>query len=67
MRATDPVRTFVACHEAAVGSADNEAFADEVSEGRDPSDFEARMHKHESTSGFMRFHTIDHGVFIINV
>ncbi len=54
----------VAALEAAVGSVENEAFADEVSEARDPSDFEARMHKHESTSGFMRFHTIDHGAWL---
>ena len=47
-----------------MGSVENEAFADEVSEVRDPSDFEARMHKHESTSGFMRFHTIDHGAWL---
>jgi uncharacterized protein (DUF302 family) len=54
----------VAALEAAVGSVENEAFADEVSEARDPSDFEARMHQHESTSGFMRFHTIDHGAWL---
>jgi uncharacterized protein (DUF302 family) len=54
----------VAALEAAVGSVENEAFADEVSEARGPSDFEARMHKHESTSGFMRFHTIDHGTWL---
>lgn len=54
----------VAALEVAVGSVENEAFADEVSEARDPSDFEARMHKHESTSGFMRFHTIDHGAWL---
>ncbi len=54
----------VAVLEAAVGSVENETFADEVSEARDPSDFEARMHKHESTSGFMRFHTIDHGAWL---
>jgi uncharacterized protein (DUF302 family) len=54
----------VAALEAAVGSVENEAFADEVSEARDRSDFEARMHKHESTSGFMRFHTIDHGAWL---
>jgi Domain of unknown function DUF302 len=29
-----------------------------------PSDFEARMHTHEGTSGFMRFHTIDHGAWL---
>jgi len=50
--------------EAALGSVENEAFAHEVSEARDPSDFEARMHKHESTSGFMLFHTIDHGAWL---
>jgi uncharacterized protein (DUF302 family) len=54
----------VAALEAAVGSVENEAFADEVSEARGPSDFEARMHKYESTSGFMRFHTIDHGTWL---
>jgi uncharacterized protein (DUF302 family) len=54
----------VAALEAAVGSVENEAFVDEVSEARDPSDFESRMHKHESTSGFMRFHTIDHGAWL---
>jgi uncharacterized protein (DUF302 family) len=54
----------VAALEAAVGSVENEAFAEEVSKTRDPSDFEARMHKHESTSGFMRFHTIDHGAWL---
>jgi uncharacterized protein (DUF302 family) len=63
----DSNRSFadvVAALEAAVGSVENEAFADEVSEARDPSGFEARMHKHESTSGFMRFHTIDHGAWL---
>jgi uncharacterized protein (DUF302 family) len=54
----------VAALEAAVDSVENEAFADEVSQARGPSDFEARMHKHESTSGFMRFHTIDHGTWL---
>ena len=49
----------VAALEAAVGSVENETFDHELSEGRDPSDFEERMHRHESTSGFMRFHTID--------
>ena len=47
-----------------MGSVENEAFADELSDSRAPSDFEARMHKHESTSGFMRFHTIDHGAWL---
>jgi len=50
--------------EAAVGSVENEVFDRDVSEARDPSDFEARMHTHESTSGFMRFHTIDHGSWL---
>jgi uncharacterized protein (DUF302 family) len=54
----------VAALEAAVGSVENEAFDHEVAETRDPSDFEARMHAHESTSGFMRFHTIDHGAWL---
>ena len=54
----------VAALEAAVGSVENEAFDHELSEVRDPSDFEARMHTHESTSGFMRFHTIDHGAWL---
>ena len=38
----------VAALEAAVGSVENEAFDHELSEVRDPSDFEARMHTHES-------------------
>ena len=54
----------VAALEAAVGSVENDVFAHEVSEARDPSDFEERMHRHESTSGFMRFHTIDHGAWL---
>src|SRR5215467_4236362 len=43
----------VAALEAAVGSVENETFDHELSEARDPSDFEERMHRHESTSGFM--------------
>ena len=54
----------VAALEAAVGSVENDAFQHEVSEARDPSDFEERMHRHEGTSGFMRFHTIDHGAWL---
>jgi uncharacterized protein (DUF302 family) len=54
----------VAALEASVGSVENEAFEHELSETRDPSDFEARMQRHESTSGFMRFHTIDHGAWL---
>ena len=54
----------VAALEAAVGSVENEAFDHELSEVRDPSDFEARMHRHKSTSGFMRFLTIDHGAWL---
>src|ERR1700761_5186971 len=54
----------VAALEAAVGSVENDAFEHEVSEARDPSDFEERMHRHEGTSGFMRFHTIDHGAWL---
>jgi uncharacterized protein (DUF302 family) len=54
----------IAALEAAVGSVENEAFDREVSEARDPSGFETRMHAHESTSGFMRFHTIDHGAWL---
>ena len=54
----------VAALEAAVGSVENQTFDDELSETRNPSDFEARMHRHESTSGFMRFHTIDHGAWL---
>ena len=54
----------VAALEAAVGSVENDAFEQEVSEARDPSDFEERMHRHEGTSGFMRFHTIDHGAWL---
>jgi len=47
-----------------VGSVECEVFDHELSEARDPSDFEARMRTHESTSGFMRFHTIDHGAWL---
>ena len=54
----------VAALEAAVGSVENATFDHELSEARDPSDFEERMHRHESTSGFMRFHTIDHGAWL---
>lgn len=54
----------VGAFEAAVGSVENEAFDQELSEVRDPSDFEARMRMHESTSGFMRFLTIDHGAWL---
>ena len=54
----------VAALEAAVGSVENQAFDHELSEARSPSDFEARMHRHESTSGFMRFHTADHGAWL---
>jgi hypothetical protein len=39
----------VAALEAAVGSVENQTFDDELSETRNPSDFEARMHRHEST------------------
>src|ERR1700744_2827083 len=54
----------VAALEAAVGSVENDAFEHEVSEASDPSDFEERMHRHEGTSGFMRFHTIHHGAWM---
>lgn len=54
----------VAALEAVVGSVENQAFDHELSDARDPADFEARMHTHESTSGFMRFHTIDHGAWL---
>jgi len=54
----------VAALEAAVGSVECEVFDHELSEARDPSDFEARMRTHESTSSVMRFHTIDHGAWL---
>jgi uncharacterized protein (DUF302 family) len=54
----------VSAIETATGSVENEAFELELTATRDPSDFEARMHSHESTSGFMRFHTIDHGAWL---
>jgi len=54
----------VAALEAAVGSVENVTFDHELSEARDPSDFEERVRSHESTSGFMRFHTIDHGAWL---
>ena len=54
----------IAILEASVGSVENEGFGRELSATRDPSDFEARMPKHESTSGFMRFHAIDHGAWL---
>jgi uncharacterized protein (DUF302 family) len=54
----------VAALEAAVGSVENDTFAQEVSEARDPADFEERMHRYEGTSAFMRFHTIDHGAWL---
>jgi uncharacterized protein (DUF302 family) len=54
----------VSAIEASVGSVENEVFNHELSETDNPSDFEARMHRHESTSGFMRFHTIDHGAWL---
>jgi uncharacterized protein (DUF302 family) len=54
----------VAALEAVVGSVENQAFDHELLDARDPADFEARMHTHESTSGFMRFHTIDHGAWL---
>ena len=54
----------VAALEAALGSVENEVFDHELSDARDSSDFEARMRSHEGTSGFMRFHTIDHGAWL---
>jgi uncharacterized protein (DUF302 family) len=54
----------VAALEAAVGSVENATFDRELSEARDPSDCEERMHSHESVSGFIGFHTIDHGAWL---
>jgi uncharacterized protein (DUF302 family) len=59
-----PFADVVATLEAAVGSVECEVFDHELSEARDPSDFVARMHAYESSSGFMRFHTIDHGAWL---
>jgi len=59
-----PFADVVAALEAAVGSVENDAFSAEESEAHDPLGFEARMHKHEGTSGFMRFHTIDYGAWL---
>jgi uncharacterized protein (DUF302 family) len=56
----------VAALEASLGSIENE-FDRELSEARDVSDFEARMRAHEGTSGFMRFHTFDHGAWLAAV
>jgi uncharacterized protein (DUF302 family) len=60
-------RTFdevVRILEAATGSVENQVFGHEVMAATSPSDFKERMHTHESTSGFMRFHTIDHGAWM---
>ena len=54
----------VSAIETATGLVENEAFEWELTATSDPSDFETRMHTHESTSGFMRFHTIDHGAWL---
>jgi uncharacterized protein (DUF302 family) len=50
--------------EDAFGSVENEVFRDEVSQSKDPADFENRMRSYEKTSGFMCFHTIDHGEWL---
>jgi uncharacterized protein (DUF302 family) len=50
--------------EDAFGSVENEVFRQEVSASKSPSDFESRMRSYEKTSGFMCFHTIDHGEWL---
>jgi uncharacterized protein (DUF302 family) len=50
--------------ENAFGSVENEIFRNEVSQSKDPADFENRMRSYEKTSGFMCFHTIDHGEWL---
>ena len=50
----------VSAFEAVVGSVEGADFERELEAARDSSDLEARLRSHESTSGFMRFSTIDH-------
>jgi hypothetical protein len=47
----------------ALGTVENLVFECELSDARNPSDFEARMHADESASGFMHFHTINYGAW----
>jgi uncharacterized protein (DUF302 family) len=54
----------VSAVEAATGTVENEVFDLEVRAATTPNDFATRMHSNESTSGFMRFHTIDHGAWL---
>ena len=55
---------IVSAIEAATGTVENEVFDRELQEATTPDDFERRMRSHESKSGFMRFHTIDHGAWL---
>ena len=55
---------IVSAIEAATGTVENGAFDLELRAAENPKDFETRMHSHEGTSGFMRFHTIDHGAWL---
>jgi uncharacterized protein (DUF302 family) len=56
--------TTVERFEAVTGHIDGAIFVEALKASRSVEDFEAQMHAHESTSGFMRFLALDHGAWL---
>ena len=62
-----PFNKVVSLFEAAVGSVEDIGFAALVASAESPEEFESLVKSHESTSGFMRFLTIDHGTWLARI
>ena len=61
---TRPFGEVVASFEAALGSVEGGIFREEIENAKGPADFEKAVRSHEGSSGFMRFLTVDHGVWL---
>ena len=60
---TRPFEEVINAFESAVGSIEDTGFP-ALAETKNPDEFEASVHSREGTSGFMRFLTVDHGVWL---
>jgi uncharacterized protein (DUF302 family) len=59
-----PFDVVVEAFESATGSVEGPAYRQAVAAANTTAEFEANIRKQESTSGFMRFLTLDHGAWI---
>jgi uncharacterized protein (DUF302 family) len=62
-----PFEKVVSAFEAAVGSVEDIGFPELVASMESPEEFESLVKSHESTSGFMRFLTVDHGTWLARI